>query len=79
MKIIVSMTAEGRIVAKTLQGQILAECFFKTEDETVEELWQMGYARLRHTYDDATLEAGTGIEPADLEDIFIESAPPMAQ
>ncbi len=79
MKIIVSMTAEGRIVAETMQGQILAECFFKAEDETAEELRQMGYARLRHTYATATLEAGQGIEPTDLEDVFIEGAPPVVQ
>ena len=33
MHIIVSMQADGLIVATTTQGQILAECFFKAEDE----------------------------------------------
>jgi hypothetical protein len=79
MKIIISMTAERRIVAETMQGQILAECFFKAEDETAEELRQMGYARLQHTYATATLEAGDGLEPTDLEDVFIEGASPVAQ
>ena len=78
MHIIVSMQADGRIVATTTQGQILAECFFKAEDETVDELRQMGYARLVHTYAAATMEAGVGLEPTDLEDLFLERRLPAA-
>lgn len=77
MHIIVSMQADGLIVAANTQGQILAECFFKAEDETVEELRQMGYACLIHTYATATVEAGIGIEPTDLEDLFIEGPTPV--
>jgi hypothetical protein len=72
MHIIVSMQADGLIVATTNQGQVLAECFFKAEDETTDELRQMGYVRLLYTYAAATVEAGPGIEPTDLADVFIE-------
>ena len=65
-------------MATTTQGQILAECFFKAEDETVDELRQMGYARLVHTYAAATMEAGVGLEPTDLEDLFLERRLPAA-
>ena len=77
MHIIVSMQADGLIVAANTHGQILAECFFKAEDETAEELRQMGYAHLIHTYAAATVEAGIGIEPTDLEDLFIEGPTPV--
>jgi hypothetical protein len=79
MHIIVSMQADGLIIATNMQGHILAECFFKAEDETAEELRQMGYARLLYTYAAATVEAGPGLEPTDLEDVFIEGTPPAAQ
>jgi len=46
MKIIVSMDQSGWIVAKNAQGEILGECFFKTDDETDEELSAFGYQRL---------------------------------
>ena len=78
MHILVSMQADGRIVATTTQGQILAECFFKAEDETADELHQMGYARLLHIYGAATVEAGSGLEPTDLEDVFLEGTRPAA-
>ena len=77
MHIIVSMEADGLIVATTTQGQILAECFFKAEDETVDELRQMGYTRLLHTYAAATVEAGPGLEHTDLEDVFLDGDLPM--
>ena len=77
MHIIVAMQADGRIVATTTQGQMLAECFFKAEDETVDELRQMGYARLLHTYAAATVEAGPGLEHTDLEDVFLDGSLPM--
>jgi len=77
MHIIVAMQADGLIVATTTQGQILAECFFKAEDETVDELRQMGYARLLHAYAAATVEAGPGLEHTDLEDVFLDGALPM--
>ena len=78
MHILVSMQADGHIVATTTQGHILAECFFKAEDETADELLQMGYARLLHTYTAATVEVGPGLEPADLEDVFLEGTRPAA-
>ena len=78
MHIIVSMTTDGRIVAATTQGHILAECFLKAEDETADELRQMGYARRLSTYAAATIEAGPGLEAADLEDVFLEGVLPTA-
>jgi len=44
----------------------------------VDELRQMGYARLVHTYAAATVEAGAGLEPTDLEDLFLEGRLPAA-
>src|SRR5713101_6391675 len=66
------------IVSMTTQGHILAECFLKAEDETADELRQMGYARLLPTYAAATIEAGPGLEAADLEDVFLEGVLPTA-
>ena len=43
MKIIVSMDERGWIVARNVQGDILEECFFKTDDETDEEIRAWGY------------------------------------
>jgi len=79
MQIIISMQADGLIMATNPQGHLLAECFFKAEDETAEELRQMGYTSLMHTYPTATFVAGIGIEFTDLEDLFIEGTAPAAQ
>ncbi len=73
MKIIVSMDARGWIVAKNAQGEILEECFFKTDDETDEELRAWGYRRLVYAYPDAQVEVGEGIEPQEIEELFLES------
>jgi hypothetical protein len=58
MKIIVSMDEHGWIVAKNAQGDILEECFFKTDDETDEEIRAWGYQRLVHAYPAAQIAAG---------------------
>jgi len=76
MHIVISMQADGLIMAANPQGHLLAECFFKAEDETAAELRQMGYASLRHTYPTATFVVETGLESTDVEDLFIEGAPP---
>ena len=73
MKIIVSMDQRGWIVAKNAQGEILRECFFKTDDETDEEISAFGYQRLVHAYPATQIEVGEGIDPEELEELFLES------
>ena len=73
MKIIVSMDHRGWIVAKNAQGDMLGECFFKTDDETDEEISAFGYRRLVHAYPATQIEAGEGIDPQELEALFLES------
>jgi hypothetical protein len=72
MKIIVSMDERGWIVAKNAQGDMLEECFFKTDDETDEEISALGYRRLVHAYPTAQIEAGEGIDPQEIEALFLE-------
>ena len=73
MKIIVSMDQRGWIVAKNAQGEILGECFFKTDDETEEDLSAFGYQRLVHAYPTTQIEVGEGIDQQELEELFLES------
>ena len=54
------------------QGDLLAECFFKTEDETEDELRHMGYHRLLTVYPTAHVAAGVGLDRAELEELFLE-------
>ena len=42
-QVIVSRNDKEEVWATTPTGEILAECFFKAEDETPDELRQMGY------------------------------------
>jgi hypothetical protein len=72
MKIIVSMDIRGEIVAKTAAGDILGECFFKAEDETHEEITALGYRGLVQTYPAMQIEAGEGIDPAEIGELFLE-------
>jgi|GraSoiStandDraft_46_1057282.scaffolds.fasta_scaffold880754_2 hypothetical protein len=72
MKIIVSMDERGGIWAHNEQGDMLAECFFKTDEETTEEIKAWGYSLLVHTYPAAQIEAGYGLEPQDLVELFLE-------
>jgi hypothetical protein len=72
MKIIVCMDARGEILAKNARGDILAECFFKTDDETREEIMAWGYRLLVHTYPTAQIAAGHGIEPHEIGELFLE-------
>ena len=69
MKIVVSMDERGWIVAKNAQGDILEECFFKTDDETDEEIRAWGYQRLVHAYPTAQIVAGEGIDPQEIEEL----------
>jgi len=73
MKIIVSMDQSGWIVAKNAQGEILGECFFKTDDETDQEISAFGYQRLVHAYPTTQIEVGEGIDQQKLEELFLES------
>jgi hypothetical protein len=72
MIVTVCMDAAGAIWLANGQGDLLAECFFKAEDETEEELRLMGYHRLLTVYPAAHLAAGTALEPAELGEIFVE-------
>ena len=58
MSITVCMDAAGAIWLANGQGDLLAECFFKAEDETEDELRLMGYHRLLTVYPAAHLAAG---------------------
>jgi len=72
IKIIVSMDACGEIWAHHEQGDRREICFFKTEEETEEELRAWGYPLLMDAYPAAQLEAGYGIEPQELAELFLE-------
>src|SRR5215510_2381160 len=74
MIVTVCMDAAGAIWLANGQGDVLAECFFKAEDETEDELRLMGYHRLLIVYPAAHLAAGTTLEPAELGEIFVEGA-----
>jgi hypothetical protein len=50
----------GRGWMENPHGDILAECFFKAEDETAEELKQMGYQSLSEYLPAAQIAAGKG-------------------
>ena len=73
MTVTVCMNEAGAVWIETVQGDILAACFFKTEEETEDELLHMGYQRLLTAYPTAHIVAGTGIDPADLEEVFLEA------
>jgi hypothetical protein len=73
MAVIVSMDNAGEVVVASPQGHLIAEGFFKAEDETPEELQQMGYRPLVTLYAPAQILVGRGVEPEDLADVFIEA------
>jgi hypothetical protein len=75
MTITVYIDEAGAVWIANGQGDILAECFFKTEDETEDELRHMGYHRLLTVYPTAHFVAGTGLEPAELGEVFMEVCP----
>jgi len=79
MTITVYMDEAGAVWITSGQGDILAECFFKTEDETEDELRLMGYERLLTVYPTAHLAAGTGLDPAELGELFLEVCQPHGQ
>jgi hypothetical protein len=72
MTIIVSMDERGEIWAYHEQGDRRETCFFKTEEETEEELRAWGYPLLVEAYPTAQMEAGHGIEPQELMELFLD-------
>ena len=72
MMVMVCMDEAGAVWIENVQGDILAACFFKTEEETEEELRAWGYPLLMDAYPAAELEAGHGIEPQELVELFLE-------
>ena len=74
MPVTVFMNEAGMVVVANTQGDILAECFFRTEEETTEALGAMGYQRLLTAYPAATIVVGPGIDPVDLCELFLESS-----
>ena len=72
-QVIVSRNDKEEVWVKTPTGRILAECFFKAEDETPEELEHMGYPPLLHLYPAEEILVGPGIAPEEVEEIFVEA------
>jgi hypothetical protein len=73
MPVTIFMNEAGGVWIENPQGDILAECFFKAEDETAEELKQMGYQSLSECYPAAQIASGKGIAVEDMADLFLES------
>jgi hypothetical protein len=76
MMVMVCIDEAGAVWIANGQGDILAEGFFKTEDETEDELRHMGYHRLLTVYPTVHLAAGTELEPAELGEVFLEVCRP---
>jgi len=72
-QVIVSRNDKEEVWVKTPTGRILAECFFKAEDETPEELEHMGYPQLLHLYHAEEILVGQGIALEEVEEIFVEA------
>jgi len=72
MPVTVFMNEMGMIVDANPQGDILTEGFFRTEEETDEALEAMGYQRLLTVYPAAEIVVGTGLDPDDLSEVFLE-------
>jgi hypothetical protein len=79
MTVTVCMNEAGAIWIANDQGDMLAECFFKTEDETEDELRLMGYHHLLTVYPTAHLAAGAALDPAELGELFLEGGRQLEQ
>ena len=55
----------------TARGTSSSNVFFKTEDETEDELRHMGYHRLLTVYPTAQVAAGVALDPAELGEVFL--------
>ena len=73
-QVIVSRNDKEEVWVKTPTGRILAECFFKAEDETPEELEHMGYPQLLRLYPPEEILVRQGIAPEEVEEIFVIEA-----
>jgi hypothetical protein len=72
MDVTVCMNEAGIIWVEDAQGNILAECFFKTDEETEDELQHMGYQRLLTVYPTAHVAVDTDIVSNDMGELFLE-------
>jgi len=72
-QVIVSRNDKEEVWVETPTGKRLAECFFKAEDETLDELRQMGYRPLTEQYRRARITVGAGLEAEDLPELFLEA------
>ena len=70
-KRIIAMEERGGTWAHNAPGDVLAACCLQTEEETLEEIMAWGYPLLVRRYPGAQLEAGPGIEPQDLPEVFL--------
>jgi hypothetical protein len=75
MTVTVCMNAAGAVWLEDAHGVIVAPCFFKTAEETEDELQSMGYPRLLTAYPAAQIVVGTGMDPAELGEVFLERPP----
>jgi len=73
MQVTVFMNEVGMVLLENAQGTLLSECFFRTDDETEDELQHMGYQRLISAYPVAQITVGKGIDPEDIGELFLES------
>jgi len=73
MQVTVFMNAAGVVWLENVQGHLLRECFFRTDEETEDALRHMGYKRLIRAYPVAQITIGEGIAPEDLGELFLES------
>jgi hypothetical protein len=71
--VIVSRNDHEEVWVATPRGKVLAECFFKAEDETSDELRQMGYRSLTEQYRRAHITIGAGLEADDLPELFVDA------
>ena len=72
-QVIVSRNDHEEVWIAAPTGNLLAECFFKAPDETLEELEHMGYPQLIHLYAQEDILVGHGIAPEEVEEIFVEA------
>ena len=73
MQVTVFMNEAGVVLLENAQGDLLTECFFKTDDETENELRHMGCQRLISAYPAAQITVDKGIAPEDIGELFLES------
>jgi hypothetical protein len=72
MDVTVCMNAVGMVWVENAQGRILGECFFKTDEETEDELQLMGYERLLTVYPTAQVAVDTDMSADDMGALFLE-------